>query len=80
MRQFISSIENRLAKSAAAVCVGAVLALAVAVGAAEAKTVRAVMHSGLRITDPVLTTAYITRDHGYMVYDTLLGMDEELDV
>ena len=31
------------------------------------------MHSDLRVIDPGFTTAYITRDHGYMVYDTLLG-------
>src|ERR1044072_8609865 len=69
----------RLVKSVAAAGVAALLAFHGA-GAAEAKTVRAVMHSGLRITDPILTTAYISRDHGYMVYDTLLGMDEELHV
>lgn len=43
---------------------------------AEATTIRAVMHSGLRVLDPIITTAHITRDHGYMIYDTLLGMDE----
>ena len=26
-----------------------------------------------RASIPVMTTAYITRDHGYMVYDTLLA-------
>src|SRR3954470_3303794 len=40
---------------------------------AHAKTITAVMHSDLRILDPGFTTAYITRDHGYMVYDTLLA-------
>ena len=30
----------------------------------EAKTITAVMHSDLRVIDPGLTTAYITRDHG----------------
>ena len=38
------------------------------------------MHSNLRVIDPVLTTAYITRDHGYMVYDTLLATDETFKV
>src|ERR1700712_4804790 len=42
---------------------------------ADAKTITAVMHSDLRIIDPGFTTAYITRDHGYMVYDTLLATD-----
>ena len=35
---------------------------------ADAKTITAVMHSDLRVIDPGFTTAYITRDHGYMVY------------
>ena len=41
----------------------------------QAQTVNAVMHSGVRIIDPILTTAHITRNHGYMVFDTLLGMN-----
>ena len=44
------------------------------------KTITAVMHSDLRVIDPILTTAYITRDHGYMVYDTLLGIDSSFKV
>lgn len=47
---------------------------------AQTKTIRAVMHSDLRVLDPGLTTAYITRDHGYMVYDTLLAMDEHFKI
>ncbi|WP_445489021.1 ABC transporter substrate-binding protein [Rhodopseudomonas sp. RCAM05734] len=47
---------------------------------ADAKTLTAVMHSDLRVIDPGLTTAYITRDHGYMVYDTLLAMDANFKV
>jgi peptide/nickel transport system substrate-binding protein len=66
----------------------AVLAIALAAGSlaiaapswAAAKTVRAVMHAPLRILDPVTTTAYITRDYGYMVYDTLVAMDENFEV
>src|SRR3984893_12712972 len=46
----------------------------------DAKTITAVMHSDLRVIDPGLTTAYITRDHGYMVYDTLLAMDSNFKV
>lgn len=48
--------------------------------APSARTLRVVMHSALRITDPTLTTAYITRDYGYMVYDTLLGMNSGFEV
>ena len=51
-----------------------------AIAAAKGKTISAVMHSDLRIIDPGFTTAYITRDHGYMVYDTLLGIDSSFNV
>ncbi len=52
-------------------------ALALAAGGAFAETtVTAVMHSDLRVLDPVITTAHITRDHGYMIYDVLLAEDE----
>ena len=38
------------------------------------------MHSDLKIVDPIWTTAYITRNHGYMVYDTLFAMDEKGEI
>ena len=47
---------------------------------AASKTITAVMHSDLRIIDPGFTTAYITRDHGYMVYDTLLATDSNFKI
>jgi peptide/nickel transport system substrate-binding protein len=39
------------------------------------KVLRVTPHSNLTILDPIWTTAYITRNHGYMIYDTLFGMD-----
>jgi peptide/nickel transport system substrate-binding protein len=49
--------------------------------ATRAETVlRAVMHSDLKIIDPVWTTANITRNHGYMIYDTLFALDEKGDL
>jgi peptide/nickel transport system substrate-binding protein len=47
---------------------------------AAGRTITAVMHSDLRIIDPGFTTAYITRDHGYMVYDTLLATDSSFHI
>src|ERR1700675_1728191 len=47
---------------------------------AAGKTITAVMHSDLRVIDPLFTTAYITRDHGYMVYDTLLATDSNFKI
>ena len=48
--------------------------------AAGKTTIAAVMHSDLRVIDPGFTTAYITRDHGYMVYDTLLATDANFKI
>jgi peptide/nickel transport system substrate-binding protein len=49
--------------------------------AARAETVlRVVMHSDLKIVDPIWTTAYITRNHGYMVYDTLFATDAKGEI
>src|ERR1700740_1440240 len=48
-----------------------------AVPAFAPTTLRTVMHSDLKILDPIWTTAYIVRNHGYMIYDTLLAQDEK---
>src|SRR5438270_894470 len=68
------TIVSRLARGLA---LGAALALP---SLADAKTITAVMHSDLRVTDPIITTAYISRDHGYMVYDTLLATDSSFKI
>src|SRR5262249_37998941 len=43
-------------------------------------TIKAVMHSDVKILDPIWTTAYIQRNFGYMVWDTLFAMDEKFEV
>jgi peptide/nickel transport system substrate-binding protein len=42
----------------------------------RAETVlRVVMNSDLKILDPIWSGAYVVRDHGYMIYDTLFATD-----
>ncbi len=43
---------------------------------ADAATLRFVPQADLAVLDPVFTTAYVTRNHAYMVFDTLYGIDE----
>jgi len=43
--------------------------------AAAPITLRVVMHSSLIALDPIASSAYITRDHGYLIYDTLFAID-----
>ncbi len=55
-------------------------ALAMPTTATAQKTLRVVMHSDLKIIDPIWTTAYIVRNHGYMIYDVLFAQDEKGNV
>jgi peptide/nickel transport system substrate-binding protein len=63
---------------------GAVLATSLGGGLtappAHAQTLRVVMHSDLKIVDPIWTTAYIVRTHGYLVWDVLFAMDDKLEL
>ena len=54
---------------------GAVAALAMPAVAAEQRVLRFVPQSDLAVLDPIWTTAYQTRDHAFLVFDTLFGQD-----
>ena len=45
--------------------------------AADAGVLKFVPQADLASLDPMWTTSYVTRNHGYMVYDTLYGLDEQ---
>ena len=47
---------------------------------ASAQTFKVVMHSDVKVLDPIWSGAYITRNHGYMLYDTLFAIDEKLQI
>jgi peptide/nickel transport system substrate-binding protein len=65
---------------------GAAAAALMTVGAPSAhaqkyrQTLRFVAQADLKVLDPVWTTAYITRNHSYLVYDTLFGTDENFQI
>jgi peptide/nickel transport system substrate-binding protein len=61
--------------SLCAVALGALL-----LSGAQAQTLRAVMHSDLKIVDPIWTITYIVRNHGYMVWDTLFSLDAKQQI
>lgn len=69
------------------VALGLVFLLAVAAawtaaptGAGAQTTYRIVMQSDLKSFDPIWSGAYIVRDYGYMVYDTLFAVDAEFNI
>ena len=69
-------MNRPLLKLVAAALIAAAPALAIAQG----KVLKFIPQADLRILDPIATTAYITRNHGYMVYDTLFSIDEKFQV
>jgi peptide/nickel transport system substrate-binding protein len=67
------------ALSALALSVALTSPLVTSQAMAAGKTITAVMHADLR-TPGMQTTAYIVRDFGYMIYDTLLAQDSSFKI
>ncbi len=57
-----------------------VLVLAAGSASAQQKVLKFIPQADLRILDPIATTAGITRNHGYMVYDTLFATDANFKI
>ena len=68
-------IMRRLGQLAA--CLALSTAATAVAAPASAQTLRMVAHSDLKVLDPIWTTAFITRNHGYMIYDTLFAQDAD---
>ena len=56
---------------------GVALAAPSIAAAQGARVLKFIPHADLTVLDPIWTTAYVTRNHGYLVYDTLFGMDSQ---
>ena len=54
---------------------GGALAMPSIARAAGSTTLTFIPQSDLTVLDPIWTTAYVTRNHGLMVFDTLYGID-----
>src|SRR5580658_5363816 len=68
-------------RTRAAISATALAALLLSIGGAadaQQKTLRFIPQADLRSIDPIWTTAYITRNFGYMVFDTLFALDKDL--
>ena len=53
----------------------AALAAPAIVRAEAARVLKFIPQSDLTVIDPIWSTTYLARNHGYMVFDTLFGMD-----
>ena len=61
----------------AALALSLALGLGPAARADDSQVLRFVPHADLTIIDPYFSGVYITRNYGYMVYDTLFALDHE---
>lgn len=67
-----------LVAGSASVLAGAASVIAMpAVAQANSKLIRFIPQADLTVLDPMWTTAYVTRNHGFMVFDTLFGLDSQ---
>ncbi|HWX47754.1 MAG TPA: ABC transporter substrate-binding protein [Roseomonas sp.] len=57
----------------------ALAAVAAPAAAQDRGTLRVAVHANLQILDPVWTTGLITLRHGYLIYDTLYGMNSKFE-
>src|SRR5271165_5211546 len=78
-QKFLPALRARLSIALCSFLLAPALLLTTAPALAE-KTLKFIPQADLRILDPITTTAYITRNHGYMVYDTLFAMNDKFEV
>jgi peptide/nickel transport system substrate-binding protein len=57
----------------------ATLAMPAVARAQNARVMRFIPQADLSILDPHFNTAYVTRNHAYMIYDTLYGLNAKLE-
>src|SRR3954464_2463795 len=74
----MSTLENWRRAVLRGLAVSASLWTAPAMG--QEKTFKVVMHSDLKVLDPVWSGAYIVRNHDYLVYDTLFAIDATFQI
>jgi peptide/nickel transport system substrate-binding protein len=79
MRSFIGSRRTFLKGGLAATTALAAPRLSAEGAPPPARTIRAVMQGDLTVLDPIWTTANISAYHGAMLYDTLFGIDGDLN-
>src|SRR6266404_7846065 len=72
----MKTIRRTFAAMAAGAILTAGLTMQAGPALAQGKVLKFVQNGNLTILDPIWTTAYVTRNHGYLIYDTLFASDE----
>ena len=69
--------RSTLAKVALPLMVAVATAFGGAASAQTGKVIKMIPGGDLKIIDPIQNASYISRNHGYMVYDTLFSVDSK---
>ena len=72
--------RRQLVRGAAATAAAVTLGAPSVHAQKDSRTLRFIAEADLKVFDPIWNTAYITRNHGYLVYDTLFGTDENFQI
>ena len=76
----MAAITRRTFLAGAATATAALATPAFAQSGKRGSTLRFIPIADLKVLDPIWTTAYVTRDHAYMIYDTLFATDGKFQV
>jgi peptide/nickel transport system substrate-binding protein len=74
----VSTLKNW--RDAVLTCLAAAVLMWMPPAIGQEKIFKVVMHSDLKVLDPVWSGAYIVRNHGYLVYDTLFAIDAKFQI
>ncbi|MBO1074490.1 ABC transporter substrate-binding protein [Roseomonas marmotae] len=69
-------LRRQLFTGAAGAAMGSALPRFAIAQRANTRPLKFIAQADLAVVDPIVTTAYVSRNHAYMVWDTLYGFDE----
>ena len=76
MFNILTNVRGQIVGGLTALLMGGMSVFSFAQAGGHESVLKIIPHADLKNLDPIWTTAYISRNHGYMIYDTLFAMDE----
>jgi peptide/nickel transport system substrate-binding protein len=73
--QYLMKHQMLRALCAVTLFIASALSMGPALGSSTQSVLRVVPNANLILLDPIWTSIYITRNHGYLIYDTLFALD-----
>ncbi|MDG2372848.1 MAG: ABC transporter substrate-binding protein [Paracoccaceae bacterium] len=80
MFNILTNVRGKIVGGLTALLMGGMSVFSFAQAGGHESVLRVIPHADLKNLDPIWTTAYISRNHGYLIYDTLFAMDSDFNV